>query len=328
MSHIHLNRAPFILFRKIAGCKVSPEGYGHMCHMLTSLAEGRVAVLLEGGFNLTSTAESMLACVKALLGDSLRMPKVEGLKPDANAVLQFAASYLLPYNSRTTVRTVGTEVKPLFEGSAFGPLFVNAPTSSAPNANQGFDARLFGNMELGGTPTSANAKRNVFGGSAWWDLGGGIQSGQGMFGATSAPSSFGVPALRSAVFHPPTAAPPSSFGSTSPPSFGGFGQTQTTFARAATFKVSPLFGSKPTLGGGATFGSPVNSNVAPKPEAGIGDFSANNVPIFGELANSGPSFETLASSGNAQPAFRGAAFSFSSRNPPSYGGGSSFSSWR
>lgn len=82
--------------------------------------------------------------------------------------------------------------------------------------------------------------------------------GQGAFGATSAPSSFGVQQ---------TAAAPS-FGSTSPPSFGGFGQSQPAFGGAATFGGSTLFGSKPTFGGGATFGSPVNSGVAAKSEAG------------------------------------------------------------
>jgi hypothetical protein len=52
---------------------------------------------------------------------------------------------------------------------------------------------------------------------------------------------------------------------------------------------------------------------------GFGAFAASsNVPTFGVLANSGPSFETLASSGNAQPAFVGAAFP--SSNPPSFGG--------
>jgi histone deacetylase 6 len=64
--------------------------------MLTSLAEGRVAVLLEGGYNLKSVSESMLACVKALLGDSLRTPKVREVKREATATLHRVATYLLP----------------------------------------------------------------------------------------------------------------------------------------------------------------------------------------------------------------------------------------
>lgn len=68
-----------------------------------------------------------------------------------------------------------TAIKPLFGVSTFGQTSVNAPTSSAPNANQGFGAGLFGSMGLGGTPTSANANRNVFGGSSVF--GGGTPSG-------------------------------------------------------------------------------------------------------------------------------------------------------
>lgn len=54
-----------------AGCKVTPEGYAHMTHMLSSLANGRVIVALEGGYNLTAIAYSMTMCTKSLLGDPI-----------------------------------------------------------------------------------------------------------------------------------------------------------------------------------------------------------------------------------------------------------------
>uniref|UniRef100_A0A0P6FD67 Nuclear pore complex protein Nup214 n=1 Tax=Daphnia magna TaxID=35525 RepID=A0A0P6FD67_9CRUS len=211
-----------------------------------------------------------------------------------------------------------TPIKPLFGGSSFGQTPANA-AATASSPSQGFGANVFGNMGLGGTPSAANANRNAFGGGTVF--GSATPSGQGTFGTTAGSSSFGAQAAT------PSAAP--SFGSPSQPSFGGFGQTQPqpAFGGAATFGGSPLFGSKPTFGGGPTFGSPVSSIAAPKQEAGFSAFAAsNNVPTFGVLASSGPSFETLASSSNTQPAFGGAAFP--STNPPSFGGGSSFSSWR
>ncbi|XP_052280508.1 histone deacetylase 6-like isoform X1 [Dreissena polymorpha] len=53
----------------LGGCKVTPAGYGHMTHMLSGLANGRVILVLEGGYNLVSIANSMATCTSVLLGD-------------------------------------------------------------------------------------------------------------------------------------------------------------------------------------------------------------------------------------------------------------------
>ncbi|XP_077002189.1 protein deacetylase HDAC6 isoform X2 [Tamandua tetradactyla] len=53
----------------LGGCLVSPEGYAHLTHLLMGLANGRVILILEGGYNLTSISESMAACTRSLLGD-------------------------------------------------------------------------------------------------------------------------------------------------------------------------------------------------------------------------------------------------------------------
>ncbi|GAB7352903.1 hypothetical protein MBLNU459_g3492t1 [Dothideomycetes sp. NU459] len=50
-------------------CHVSPAGYAHMTHMLMSLADGKVAVCLEGGYNLRSIAISALAVTRTLMGE-------------------------------------------------------------------------------------------------------------------------------------------------------------------------------------------------------------------------------------------------------------------
>ena len=53
----------------LGGCKVTPAGYAHMTHMLMSLAQGRVAVCLEGGYNLESIARSATAVGRTLMGE-------------------------------------------------------------------------------------------------------------------------------------------------------------------------------------------------------------------------------------------------------------------
>ncbi|ROL48409.1 Histone deacetylase 6 [Anabarilius grahami] len=54
----------------LGGYQLTPEGYAHFTHQLMSLAAGRVLVILEGGYNLTSISESMSMCTSMLLGDS------------------------------------------------------------------------------------------------------------------------------------------------------------------------------------------------------------------------------------------------------------------
>ncbi|KAK7053323.1 Histone deacetylase hda1 [Paramarasmius palmivorus] len=55
---------------ELGQCEVSPAGYGHMTHMLSSLAGGRLAVVLEGGYNIESSAKSAIAVLKVVLGEA------------------------------------------------------------------------------------------------------------------------------------------------------------------------------------------------------------------------------------------------------------------
>ncbi|KAK3274708.1 hypothetical protein CYMTET_17118 [Cymbomonas tetramitiformis] len=52
----------------LGGCNVTSQGFAYMTHQLMSLAGGRIVLCLEGGYNLTSTAEAMGACVEVLQG--------------------------------------------------------------------------------------------------------------------------------------------------------------------------------------------------------------------------------------------------------------------
>lgn len=69
----------------IGQCHVSPGAYGHMTHMLKSLAKGNLCVVLEGGYNLDSIAVSALAVAKVLVGEppdelKTKLPKNEAVE--------------------------------------------------------------------------------------------------------------------------------------------------------------------------------------------------------------------------------------------------------
>merc|ERR1719158_2690626 len=67
----------------LGGYKVSPAMYGYMTHQLSALAEGRVVVALEGGYNLATISDCATQCAKALLGDPLPLIKVGEAKESA-----------------------------------------------------------------------------------------------------------------------------------------------------------------------------------------------------------------------------------------------------
>ncbi|KAJ5507082.1 hypothetical protein N7527_009225 [Penicillium freii] len=53
----------------LGGCFVSPACYAQMTHFLMTLANGKVAVCLEGGYNFKSISKSALAVTKTLMGE-------------------------------------------------------------------------------------------------------------------------------------------------------------------------------------------------------------------------------------------------------------------
>ena len=54
---------------ELGGCFVTPACYAHMTHMLMSLARGKVAVCLEGGYNFQAISKSALAVTRTLMGE-------------------------------------------------------------------------------------------------------------------------------------------------------------------------------------------------------------------------------------------------------------------
>jgi len=51
-------------------CNVTPEGFAHMTHMVSSLAHGKTVLALEGGYHLEALASSATECIKVLMGEA------------------------------------------------------------------------------------------------------------------------------------------------------------------------------------------------------------------------------------------------------------------
>ncbi|KAL6656912.1 hypothetical protein ACP70R_004692 [Stipagrostis hirtigluma subsp. patula] len=61
----------------LGGCCITPNGYALLLTKLLGFAQGRIVMALEGGYNLRSIANSVLACAKVLLGDKFTFDSVE-----------------------------------------------------------------------------------------------------------------------------------------------------------------------------------------------------------------------------------------------------------
>ncbi|KAF3766385.1 Arginase/deacetylase [Cryphonectria parasitica EP155] len=82
---------------ELGGCFVTPECYAHMTHMLMSLANGKVAVCLEGGYNLTAISNSALAVAQTLMGEpppTLHLPQINA---EAHKTLELVRTYQAPF---------------------------------------------------------------------------------------------------------------------------------------------------------------------------------------------------------------------------------------
>lgn len=72
----------------LGGYKVSPACFGKMTQQLLGLANGKVVLALEGGYDLAAICDSAQECVRALLGDEPTQLREEELTriPCQNAV--------------------------------------------------------------------------------------------------------------------------------------------------------------------------------------------------------------------------------------------------
>lgn len=70
----------------LGGCHVSPACYGHMTSMLKSLAQGKIAVCLEGGYDLRAIARSAVAVTRVLMGEPPDRLAEDALVPSRDGV--------------------------------------------------------------------------------------------------------------------------------------------------------------------------------------------------------------------------------------------------
>ncbi|KAH8677501.1 hypothetical protein BX600DRAFT_430846 [Xylariales sp. PMI_506] len=82
---------------ELGGCFVTPDCYAHMTHMLMSLAGGKVAVCLEGGYNLKAISQSALAVARTLMGEPPPKMKLPRIEKEAAKVLAKVQACQAPY---------------------------------------------------------------------------------------------------------------------------------------------------------------------------------------------------------------------------------------
>ncbi len=57
----------------LGGYNVSAECFGHLTKQLMTLANGKLVLVLEGGYDLQAICDSSEQCVQALLGDNVSL---------------------------------------------------------------------------------------------------------------------------------------------------------------------------------------------------------------------------------------------------------------
>lgn len=102
---------------------VTPECFAHFIQLLKPLAQGRIILGLEGGYNPTTVKYSMNMCIKALLEDPLPMLNLDTQKVNTSCdrivhkVIQTHSKYwpglfvpqpYLKKNTKTTKKNTDT----------------------------------------------------------------------------------------------------------------------------------------------------------------------------------------------------------------------------
>lgn len=82
---------------ELGACFVTPPCYAHMTHMLMSLAGGKVAVCLEGGYDLEAISNSALAVAQTLMGEPPPKMEVPAISKEAARLLARVQAVQAPY---------------------------------------------------------------------------------------------------------------------------------------------------------------------------------------------------------------------------------------
>lgn len=132
---------------------MTPEAYGQFTHWLSGLANGRVIVVLEGGYNVNSIGYSMAMCAKALLGDPLG--RLEGMGMRQSSAVE---------TIQRVVKVQGKYWKALRGWDKKLPSEVEGVSESERNANSGDQLmEKFGGMSIKGEIGAADAAEGASG---------------------------------------------------------------------------------------------------------------------------------------------------------------------
>jgi hypothetical protein len=90
----------------LGGCRITPQGYAHMTAMLSMFAGGRIALVMEGGYNLRTISRSFAACARVLRGQS--PPPLPGsMRPSSAAHFACWQTQMAMAPTWSTLRTTG-----------------------------------------------------------------------------------------------------------------------------------------------------------------------------------------------------------------------------
>jgi histone deacetylase 6 len=81
----------------VGECLVTSEGFAQMTHMLKSLANGKVVMVLEGGYNSRTVSDAVHKCTKALLGDPLDAIKCKFTSEGTPQLVEKVRRIVSPY---------------------------------------------------------------------------------------------------------------------------------------------------------------------------------------------------------------------------------------
>ncbi len=96
---------------ELGGCFVTPACYAHMTHMLMSLANGKIAVCLEGGYNLRSTAKSALAVTRTLMGEPPDRLLISEASASGVSIVQMVMKHQAKFWKCMYPKEIGTALK-------------------------------------------------------------------------------------------------------------------------------------------------------------------------------------------------------------------------
>ncbi|CAL5871501.1 uncharacterized protein PFLUO_LOCUS5754 [Penicillium psychrofluorescens] len=139
----------------LGGCFVSPSCYSHMTHMLMSLANGKVVVCLEGGYNFRSISKSALAVTKTLMGESPGRLQGAGPTPSAiktvRRVMAIQSGWWKSNSSTDAIRA--HQAKDLYDSFKLTSLYVYRK-----GVSKSFENQVLARPELIGQPDPVNNK--------------------------------------------------------------------------------------------------------------------------------------------------------------------------